>query len=208
MATKKLFPTLVYQSKLFPKRNEWEKVRKSLLLEIEDISGLDVAGRDWSKENYRGGFTSYASANQLHRYSPGFHSLERMLDKHVAKFSKELDWELGGSKLKMTNCWVNIMGEGTQHTMHIHPLSAVSGTVYINLPKNSPGLKFEDPRLVQFMNCPPRKERAKEENKNFFWAQPEEGDCILFESWTRHEVPQHSGKRPRISVSFNYAWTE
>lgn len=208
MATRKLFPTLIYQKKLFSKLSEWEKVKKSLLLEIEDISGLDVAGREWSKENYKGGFTSYASANQLHRYSPGFHTLEKLLDKHVAKFAKELDWELGRSKLKMTNCWVNVMGEGAQHTMHIHPLSAVSGTVYISLPAKAPGLKFEDPRLVQFMNSPPRKESARTANKNFFLAAPSEGECILFESWTRHEVPQHRQKKARISVSFNYAWAE
>lgn len=206
MATQKLFPTLIYQSNLFREKQEWVKFKKSILVEIEDIAGLDLAGQEWSKENYRGGFTSYASANHLHRFSPAFQKIENHLDKHIAKFAKSLDWDLGGTKLKMTNCWVNVMGKGTQHSMHIHPLSALSGTVYISLPKNAPGLKFEDPRLVQFMNAPPRKEKARRENKNFFLATPREGDCILFESWTRHEVPHHLQQKPRISVSFNYAW--
>jgi len=208
MTIKKLFPTLIYQSNLFREKKEWEKHRRALLLEIEDISDLDVAGKEWSKENYRGGFTSYSSANQLHRFSPNFHKIETLLDKHVAKFAKALDWELGGTKLKMTNCWINVMGKGSQHTMHIHPLSAISGTVYLSLPKGTPGLKLEDPRLVQFMNCPPRKKRAKTENRNFYQAEPNEGDCLLFESWTRHEVPMHLQKSPRISLSFNYAWGE
>ena len=46
----------------------------------------------------------------------------------------------------MTDCWVNIMGQGAAHSLHLHPLSSISGTYYVAVPRGAPGLKFEDPR--------------------------------------------------------------
>ncbi len=174
-------------------------LNRQLLREIEDLVELDGAGRAWSKDNYKNGFTSYASANELQRFSPTFLKLEKLIDLRVKKFAKALTFDLGGASLKMTTCWVNVMNENTHHSLHLHPLSVISGTYYVSVPAGAPAIKFEDPRSSKFMNSPPRKNTHVE-----VAAKP--GTVVLFESWLRHEVPLHSGKKPRVSISFNYEW--
>jgi uncharacterized protein (TIGR02466 family) len=202
MPVSRHFPTLLYSEFL----RGGDSLRKQLLLETEDILGLDVAGHDWSAKHYPNGFTSYASANELHRFSPTFHKLERLIDVHVAKYAKALDLDLGRGKLKMTTCWVNFMQANTHHGLHIHPLSVVSGTYYVSVPKGSGAIKFEDPRLPFLMHAPPKKIQARQENRLYVQIPARPGTLVLFESWLRHEVPLHQGKEPRISISFNYDW--
>ena len=93
----------------------------------------------------------------MHRLSPGFAALERKLERHVRAFARTLEFDLQGRKLSMTDCWVNIMPRRVAHGLHLHPLSTLSGTYYVKVPKDSPGLKLEDPRLDRFMAAPPRR---------------------------------------------------
>jgi uncharacterized protein (TIGR02466 family) len=202
MAITKHFPTLLYSELL----RGGQGLRKQLLLETEDVLGLDVAGHDWSQRHYPNGFTSYASANELHRFSPTFGKLEQLIDVHVAKYARALDLDLGRAKLKMTTCWVNVMHANTHHGLHIHPLSVISGTYYVSVPKGAGAIKFEDPRLAYLMHAPPKKTKVRAENRLHVQVPAKPGTLVLFESWLRHEVPLHMGKDPRISISFNYDW--
>lgn len=199
---KTLFPTLIYESQ----DSSAKRLNQQLLKEIEDIQTLDQAAKEWSKENYRNGFTSYGSGNRLHHFSPTFGRLEERIDLHVKKYVKALGYNLGGKKLVMNTCWVNVMNQHTHHSLHLHPQSVISGTYYVQVPKGASGLKFEDPRLASFMGSPPRKESVKKEMQYFYEITPAVGSLVLFESWLRHEVPMHMQKIPRISISFNYDW--
>ena len=107
----------------------------------------------------------------------------------------------------MTDCWVNMMPPGTTHGLHLHPLSFMSGTYYVQTPAGCPGIKFEDPRLDRFMAAPPRSAKASPANQSFITYPAEAGNLILFESWLRHEVPANQVPEERISISFKYAWS-
>jgi uncharacterized protein (TIGR02466 family) len=205
MPIQQAFATSIYQRRLLPAAKT-KALNKDLISEIEDISSLDEAGNRWSKRNYKNGFTSYASANELHRFFPTFSDLEKHIDLHVKKFARALDFDLGGRPLRMTNCWVNVMATNTHHGMHLHPLSVISGTYYVKAPKGSSCLKFEDPRLSLFMGAPPKKENCRPSNRVFVEIAAQEGNLVLFESWLRHEVPIQAAKEARVSVSFNYGW--
>jgi uncharacterized protein (TIGR02466 family) len=205
MAIQQAFATSIYQSRLLPVAGI-RALNKNLVSEIEDIASIDGAGNRWSKRNYKNGFTSYASANELQRFFPSFSDLEKHIDAHVKKFARALDFDLGGRPLRMTNCWVNVMETNTHHGMHLHPLSVISGTYYVRVPKGSSCLKFEDPRLSLFMGSPPRRESCRPSNRVFVEIAAREGNLVLFESWLRHEVPIQAAKEARVSVSFNYGW--
>ena len=82
----------------------------------------------------------------------------------------------------------------------------MSGTYYVETPRGSPGLKFEDPRLERFMAAPPRKARARPANKAWITVPAKAGHLVLFESWLRHEVATGAYASERVSVSFNYNW--
>jgi len=142
----------------------------------------------------------------MQQVSPTFARLERLLDTHVRRFVGELEFDLGGRSLAMTDCWVNVMPSGVAHGLHLHPLSAISGTYYVRVPRGAPGLKFEDPRLECFMGAPPRRADAAAANRAWVVMPAAAGSLLLFESWLRHEVVSNQARSERVSISFNYGW--
>ncbi len=199
-----LFATRLYHAKLSEHGNPIDPV------ELEDsclaIAEDDEAGQDWCEKEGFPGYTSYASLTDLPWRSPIFKDLKKELDKHVKAFAKDLAFDLGGKKLKLEDIWINILPEGGIHTGHLHPHSVISGTTYVALPEGTNAIKFEDPRLPMMMAAPARQKDAPDELKAFFYAAPEVGDVLLWESWLRHEVPMNISEDDRISISFNYSW--
>jgi uncharacterized protein (TIGR02466 family) len=196
MTTRALFPTLIYTAAL--QRRSARAFNARLLREIRQLRHDDEAGRKWSARNYRGGFTSYGSANRLHKLSPTFAALEKLVVPHVRRFSRALDLDLEHRPLAMTDCWANIMPPGVAHGLHLHPLSTISGIYHVQTPAGSPGVKFEDPRLDRMMAAPPR--------QAWVLVPALVGQVMLFESWLRHEVPPNRADAERMSVSFNFSW--
>lgn len=203
-ATQAFFPTLIYQADL--QRSGSAAFNRLLLREIAQLCTDDVAGRRWSAKNYPAGYTSYASLSRLHQISPTFAALERKLTKHVMKYADALALDLDGRKLAMTDCWVNVMPRHAVHGSHLHPLSTISGTYYVQTPRGCAGLKFEDPRLDRYMAAPPRRRDAPAHRQPWVTMPAEAGKVTLFESWLRHDVPPNTQAAERVSISFNYNW--
>src|SRR3954466_9744703 len=80
------------------------------------IAAEDKAGQRWSREHGYGGYTSYASLNDLTQRASIFADLERAIVKHVSGFARELQFEIGGRKLKLDSFWINVMRQGAVHT--------------------------------------------------------------------------------------------
>lgn len=201
MSVERLFPTLVYSRR----SARAARLGPRLLRECRQLRLDDTAGRRWSRKNYPGGYTSYASVYRMHRFSPTFAALQRAIDPHVATFARALELDLTGRALAMTDCWVNIMPRGTMHGLHLHPLATVSGTFYVKTPKGCAALKIEDPRLERMMAAPPRRRTASRANRPWVEIVAAAGTVVLFESWLRHEVPSNPAGE-RVSISFNYGW--
>ena len=194
--TEILFATRLYKARIAPPAG----LGKTCL----GIAADDKAGQRWSRDHGYGGYTSYASLNDLTLRASLFDALERKIARHVRAFSRELQFDLGGKRLVLDSFWINVMNKGAVHTPHIHPHSAISGTYYVSVPPASGAIRFEDPRLAMMMAAPPRKEKAKVENRLFVDLQPKAGLLLLWESWLRHGVEANGARGERISVSFNY----
>ena len=201
---KSLFATRLYHAKLSAHGTPIDpsELKNSCLV----IAGDDEAGQDWCEENGFPGYTSYASLSDLPWRFPIFKDLVAVLDAHVAAFAEDLQFDLGDKKLQLEDIWINILPEGGIHTGHIHPHSVISGTTYVAMPDGASAIKFEDPRLAMMMAAPTREKDARDELRTFFYAKPNVGDVLLWESWLRHEVPMNMSEEERISVSFNYSW--
>jgi uncharacterized protein (TIGR02466 family) len=204
LPVRNFFPTRIYAASL--PRSRADVLNRRLLRECLQLREDDAAGRRWSRRNYPGGFTSYASAHRMQQVSPIFARLERLIDPHVRRFTGELEFDLGARRLAMTDCWVNLMPRGVAHSLHLHPLSVISGTYYVRVPRGTPGLKLEDPRLDRFMGAPPRRADASAQNRTWVVMPAAPGTLLLFESWLRHEVVPHQSAGERVSISFNYGW--
>ncbi len=198
------FPTFIYCEPLM--KAGLDRLNADLAAECRALRDFDRAGCEWSRQNYPGGYTSYATLNELHYFSSTFTRLERTIARHVRSFARALDMDLRGRRIRMTDCWVNIMPPSAAHSLHLHPLSFVSGTYYVAAPRGCPGLKFEDPRLDRFMAAPPRLAGARRANLTHAAYPARAGNLILFESWLRHEVSRNRVDAERISISFNYNW--
>ena len=196
-----LFVTKLYRAEL---AEDGGRLGADLDAACRSIAADDAAGRRWSRRNGYPGYTSYASLNDLPWRVPAFADLVKAIDRHVAAFAGELDFDLKG-KLKLDSLWINVLDPGGVHTGHIHPHSAVSGTYYVSVPDGAGAIRFEDPRLPLMMAAPPRKRKARDENRLFATVAPRAGTLLLWESWLRHEVPLNGSEEERISVSFNYA---
>ena len=201
-----LFVTRVYEGSLAHERGF-----AAFNAELESACGMlaaeDRAGRAWCRANGYGGYTSYASLDDLPRRATVFADLKRRLDRHAKAFGESLDLDLGErGRLTLDSMWVNVLRPGAVHSGHIHPHSVISGTVYVNVPPRAGALRLEDPRLPLMMAAPRRRPEAPEAVRTFVTLNPEVGTVYLWESWLRHEVLSGAARAPRISVSFNYAW--
>ena len=192
---KNLFASQIYQAKIMKSKTDLLELSR----EIYKIRDIDLVGQKWSKKNYVIGYTSYGSMDQLQQFSSSFSDLNQMLKPHLKTFLKSLGFKISVNQLQLNSMWTNIMSQGSHHSFHIHPLSVISGTFYVQVTKGSAAIQFEDPRHGLMMASPPR-------DGVFHSLVPTAGDVVLFESWMRHQVPAQTVKQDRISVSFNYDW--
>lgn len=197
--SRSLFVTKLYEAML-----EDEALLDDLAHSIRALSEDDVAGIRWSREHRYTGYTSYASLNDLPRRDPAFGDLSKLLTKHAVAFSEDCAFDLV-RKPRLDSLWVNLLRGPGHHSAHIHPHSVISGTLYVEVPKGSGAIRFEDPRLPLMMAAPTRRTDAPVELRSFVTIQPQPALLLLWESWLRHEVLPGTGRGERLSVSFNFA---
>ena len=126
---------------------------------------------------------------------------------HVRRFARALEFDLAGRELAMTDCWVNIMPRRVAHSLHLHPLSTISGTYYVRTPRGAAGpeVRGSAPRPLHGRAAAPAR-LPRRVNRPGSPCPPTAGKLVLFESWLRHEVPPNPVAAERISISFNYDW--
>ena len=200
-----LFVTQLYQASLAGERG-FDALNADLEAACRMLASEDAAGRAWCRANGYGGYTSYASLDDLPTRASVFGDLKRRLDRHAGAFAEALALDLGRGRLRLDALWVNILKPGAGHSGHIHTHSVLSGTYYVAMPAGASALKLEDPRLPLMMTAPPRRADAEESAKTFVYLRPEPGDLVIWESWLRHEALPNGAKDKRISISFNYGW--
>lgn len=169
------------------------------------LAADDHAGLGWCQKHGYPGYTSFASLDSLTERFAEFARLEKIINRHVKTFAKELRWDMRGKAPICDSLWVNVMPQGGSHTSHIHRNSVVSGTYYVTVPPGAGPIVFEDPRLPQMMAAPACLDKAPREFHTHVREMPKAGSLLLWESWLRHEVPLNRAEGNRISVSFNYA---
>ena len=201
-----LFATQVYEAS-FAGEAGFAAFNADLADACAMLAAEDKAGRAWCRTHGYGGYTSYASLDDLPTRATVFGDLKRRLDRHAATFGDALAFDLGPrGRLRLDSLWVSVLNPGAAHSGHIHPHSVLSGVVFVSTPPGAGGLRLEDPRLPLMMAAPPRGADAAEGARSFVTLKPAPGAVYMWESWLRHEVLANRAKAARVSVSFNYAW--
>ena len=193
----------LFVTKLYEAAVGEPKLLDELAHSVRTLTKDDEAGIRWSREHRYPGYTSYASLNDLPRRDPAFADLAKLLTKHASAFAKQCAFDLS-RRPRLDSLWVNLL-RGGHHSAHIHPHSIISGTLYVEVPRGSGEIRFEDPRLPMMMAAPTRRPDAPEELRPFLAIEPRPGLLLLWESWLRHEVLAGTGRGERLSISFNFA---
>jgi uncharacterized protein (TIGR02466 family) len=114
----------------------------------------------------------------------------------------------------VTTAWANINRAGDLNKPHAHGGAFWSGVYWVDDggAADDPGvgglLQFSDPRGVLPLMAAPHLRFALDDCLSDGAArlvQPQAGTLMLFPSWLVHEVTPYRGKKPRISVAFNFA---
>ena len=112
---------------------------------------------------------------------------------------KNYDWNVKG-------IWFNINPKYSFNNLHTHSDCDFSAVYYLQVPKNSGSIVFENPNSVmlnhKFFQYP---FNYNEINSNSYKVEPQEDMLILFPSYLPHRVQQNLSDKDRICLSFNFS---
>lgn len=114
----------------------------------------------------------------------------------------EMNVDLSKSKITISKMWANVNRPGSYNKSHQHNDSFISGVYYLDVPKDSGNIYFEDPRNLWCLL-----QASYTENDSFSRMEveyePKDGMIILFPSYLSHRVDINNSNSDRISISFN-----
>lgn len=193
---------LFYPSPVFEKEDVMsEEFNQKLEKWIVDYSKKDEAAKNWSQKFYGAGFTSFGSDQMLHKKEPLFQELAQGLLPSIKEFFLELK-VVEPKEIFCVAMWCTINRPMSMHPRHIHPMSACSGTYYVNADPEMGNIFIHDPYDNRQMGI-----IFKQDSPLAFdtYAVPVKSrKAVMFPGWVSHSVQQNMSNRDRIGVSFNF----
>lgn len=183
METNALFATPVFVSDEYP---------------ISPLEASVVGKQSW-RSNVGGNKTSIDSY-VLNR--PELAGLKAFLQSQVDLFGHQILKVKAKCVFYITQSWVNVNEKGTQHHLHAHQNSIISGVFYLD-GDNSP-IVFQRPASHNlFGNVHLDFEELTLLNAGEFKFPARRNRAMLFPSTTSHRVTENTSDTPRVSLAFN-----
>jgi uncharacterized protein (TIGR02466 family) len=192
-----LFPS-PFLSFLWPDSDALNKDLREKILAHERAN----PGRGQSKSNI-GGW--HSETGQLQFCAAAGHTL---IERAAAMANEATRRVLAGREFPTfgwtVEAWANVNRAGDFNRMHLHGMSTWSGTYYVD--------DGDPPREAEFGTALEITDPNPQRSSIFFpqllpqgiYIRPQPGLMVLFPSYVPHMVMPHRGKRPRISVAFNF----
>ena len=166
----------------------------SLKKEIDEITKEDE-GRIISNQ---GGYQSKNIDIQKHTH---INFLSQAILINSNSFKKELNLE---DKSILQNMWINKNYFKDYNILHNHPNSCISGVYYVQCPKKSGEITFENPAADGIGYVWDKKIINYNDHTSSVWNMtPKPNRLLLFPSFLKHYVKPNLSKEERISLSFN-----
>jgi len=174
------------------------QLNKSIIGEIAEIQGTvpNSLPDAWSCNLYT---TITSGINLLER--PAFKSLQQHIFTEANAFSEVYGLDFGNHPPRITECWVNVYGQGDSQEAHNHSNSVISGIYYVAVPEGCGELLFHSPMSDSMLEPPTT--APNNINTPMVALKPKAGEMVMFRSWLRHSVKPTRGKEERISIAFN-----
>lgn len=114
---------------------------------------------------------------------------------------KDYENDTGVQLTELNNSWFNIQQKGSVLVDHAHPMSILSGALYVNIDADSSSLYFSNPNPF---NAFQDVTRLTEYTYEKYWIKPSLGQLVIFPSWLKHGSNNTINESTnRIVISFN-----
>ena len=184
-----LFPSSIHRIGI----DNFDDYKDQLIEETYQERDKDPIGRKLSN---RGGWQS----NLMFIYKHKSGILDNIIINSVFKLpmSGSLSFNIEG--------WKNINQPGNFNVPHCHPISDLSGVLWIKAPKNSGNIVFESPEIFnRYRELDSYSDEFRYDSNVYmtYYFTPKEGNILIFPSNLQHEVKENKSNEDRISYSFN-----
>ena len=184
-----LFPSSIHRLEI----DNFDDYKEQLIKETYKERDEDPVGRSVSNI---GGWQS----NQTHIIDCKSETLKNIIMSSVSKLP------MSGNLSCTIEGWKNINEPGNFNVPHCHPISDLSGVLWIKAPKDSGNLVFSSPQLFNRYQELDSYTNEFKYNSNLYMSYyftPKEGRILIFPSDLEHEVKENKSDEDRISYSFN-----
>lgn len=187
------FPTLLSVFRL----HNFEALNQRLLNLIYQVKKLDTGCK---ASNVLG----WHSQGNLFEFGE-MQEFRQQVDRAVAQVATAMGY--GDVAISPANCWANINPKYASNKIHNHANCLFSGVYYVQTPENCGMIMFYDPRPTKNFYSPRVKEYTAYTADAL--AHPAEaGTLIIFPSWLDHGVEPNLSEQDRVSLSFNYVFSQ
>ena len=191
------FPTPIFDKEEAMSDEFNQRLKKWII----DYSNTNEEAKNWSKQFYGTGFTSYGSDQKLHEKEAIFRELAKGLVPHVKEFLDSMK-AVPPTQIVCNDMWCTINKPTSIHPRHIHPLSACSGTYYVDAEPEMGNINIHDPYDNRAMGAMFEKESPFAFDT--YSINVKSRKIVMFPGWVSHSVQQNLSNKDRIGVSFNY----
>ncbi len=152
-----------------------------------------------------GSLSGNASSSFDHGFNEGRHALDEVEETIPVKeeISRRVNLyarDFGMRPVGLGNSWVNIQREGSGLDYHTHPLSIVSGVLYLKVDDASSKTTFFNPNPFIDVTIVQQPTGYTTRTASL---QPTVGTLVLFPSWLKHGSIDRNQSPERIVLSFN-----
>ena len=142
-----------------------------------------------------------------HKPSKKLDAIKAAILTKAIEYVNALGYDTNTYKLKVSNIWLNEMGNNSSHIAHYHYGAAVSGCFYVDMPQNSGQIRYSHTVLaVDPLEILGVKEYTPANSANWSFA-PKEGDLFLWKATLQHEVPKSEFNGTRRCIAFDIVVT-
>ena len=114
----------------------------------------------------------------------------------------EIGNQLSGMEFDFCQGWFNVNSGDDYNKLHFHPMSTMSGVLYLKVDDNSGHIVFQNPvNIIEHYPFNPKQNNILYSGISY---KPEIGKVIIFPSWLGHLVQSSTSNEQRISFAFNY----
>ena len=190
------FSTPVWTNKI----SGFEEVNNDILKYILELKKLDPEGL--KKSNFSGW---HSKDFNLNNEQPK--KLINNLMQSINIALTDMNWDLEGQDVKITNMWAIINEKNAFNQKHHHGNSDLSAAYYVSAKENCGDIIFYDPRPAPIFKHPIAK-KPNLLNASVNSIKPEEGLLVLFPSYLEHSVNPNKSDSKRVVISFNLSLTK